>query len=152
MAIEESQRKLYTTLMFIYFALLGSILTYLLVAYFFFMQNPAKLPLPPANYLTLRYAFFGASLVSAGLSFFLKQRLLGNPRQGSVTPAQKFNSAHVIAWALCESVSIYGLVLFFLGRSLNDFIPFFVASMGLMLIHYPKKAAWEAYVAGLPQA
>jgi hypothetical protein len=49
----------------------------------------------------------------------------------------------IITFALCEAVSIYGLVLFFLTGNPMDFYIFMVISLLYFYLFYPKYADWE---------
>jgi F0F1-type ATP synthase membrane subunit c/vacuolar-type H+-ATPase subunit K len=49
----------------------------------------------------------------------------------------------IASFALCESVSVLGLVLFFLTGNANDFFIFMVISLLYFYLFYPKYADWE---------
>ncbi|MCX5891042.1 MAG: hypothetical protein NTY36_16595 [Deltaproteobacteria bacterium] len=49
----------------------------------------------------------------------------------------------IITFALCEAVSIYGLVVFFLTGKSNDFFIFMGLSLLYFYLFYPKYANWE---------
>jgi F0F1-type ATP synthase membrane subunit c/vacuolar-type H+-ATPase subunit K len=51
--------------------------------------------------------------------------------------------AAIITFALCEAVSIYGLVLFFFTGNANDFFIFMAISLLYFYLFYPKYADWE---------
>jgi hypothetical protein len=51
--------------------------------------------------------------------------------------AQRFMTTSIVTWAICESVAIYGLVLYMLTYEQPKAIPFFAASFALMLIFAP---------------
>jgi hypothetical protein len=49
----------------------------------------------------------------------------------------KWKSGQLITWALGESIALYGVTLHFLGFSMGQVIPFFVAGALLILIFPP---------------
>jgi F0F1-type ATP synthase membrane subunit c/vacuolar-type H+-ATPase subunit K len=49
----------------------------------------------------------------------------------------------LLVFALCETISIYGLVLFILSRNPNDFFIFMAISLLYFYLFYPKYADWE---------
>jgi F0F1-type ATP synthase membrane subunit c/vacuolar-type H+-ATPase subunit K len=51
--------------------------------------------------------------------------------------------AALLTFALCEAVSIYGLVVFFLTGDAVDFFIFMVISLLYFYLFYPKYADWE---------
>jgi len=58
----------------------------------------------------------------------------------------------IIIYALCEAVSIYGLVLFLLSGNSMDFFVFMVISLLYFYLFYPKYADWERlWIQGLSQ-
>jgi hypothetical protein len=112
------------------------------------------------NIEVLRTALFAVSIVVLGIAFFLRRRMLG------VTPASmetdtfssgtdvppktsgagKYVSSVIISLALCESVGIYGLVLFFVGDSSEILYTFIAISAAAMLYFRPKKEEMEALI------
>ncbi len=52
-------------------------------------------------------------------------------------------AASILIFALCEAVSIYGLVLFLLTGNSMDFYIFMLISLLYFYIFYPKYADWE---------
>ncbi|MCL4503613.1 MAG: hypothetical protein M1438_17435 [Deltaproteobacteria bacterium] len=61
----------------------------------------------------------------------------------SMKSAAYLPPAAIITFALCEAVSIYGLVIFFLTGQANDFFIFMVISLLYFYLFYPKYADWE---------
>lgn len=49
----------------------------------------------------------------------------------------------IIIFALCETVSIYGLILFFMSGNSMDFYIFMLISLLYFYLFYPKYADWE---------
>jgi hypothetical protein len=51
--------------------------------------------------------------------------------------------AAIITFAFCESVAVFGLVLFLLTGSTLDFYTFFAVSLFFFYIFYPRYEQWE---------
>ena len=61
----------------------------------------------------------------------------------SLKSAAYLPAASFLIFALCEVVSIYGLVLFMLTGNSMDFYIFMLISLLYFYIYYPKYADWE---------
>ena len=57
--------------------------------------------------------------------------------------AQRFVTAAVVSFALCEVPATFGLVHFFLSRSQTDFSLFMMISLLFFAVHFPKFSQWE---------
>jgi F0F1-type ATP synthase membrane subunit c/vacuolar-type H+-ATPase subunit K len=53
----------------------------------------------------------------------------------------RWRTGYIITFVLCETVALYGLVLRFLGFTLSDVAPFYVAGFALMLMLGPRRPA-----------
>ncbi len=118
----------YRTLMTLWFAMLMSLLMYLLFIRF------APTTANPNQRLTLVLICFG--LVPASLSFLLKQTMLA--RSVEKQKVESVQVAYVVAWALCEVSALLGLVDHFVTGSNYFYLAFVVAGLGLLL-HFPQK-------------
>jgi hypothetical protein len=56
----------------------------------------------------------------------------------------RLRSAHIITYALCESIAIYGLILFILAKDKTEFYAFLGVSLFLMFVHFPKYDDWKS--------
>jgi len=61
----------------------------------------------------------------------------------SVKAVNRLPAASIIIFALCEAVSIYGLVLFLLTGIYTDFFIFMAISLFYFYIFYPRYQDWE---------
>jgi hypothetical protein len=52
---------------------------------------------------------------------------------------QKYSAATIVALAMSESIGIYGLVLFFLGKNPTDLYLLILVSAAAMLVYRPRK-------------
>lgn len=105
----------------------------------------------------IRNIFFGISIIELIAIYFIRKIMLRKPeldpgslsetepvKQDSVNMPAKYLSAMVISLALCESIGIYGLVLFFLGGSFQTMYTFMIISAAGMLFYRPKREEVEA--------
>ena len=85
---------------------------------------------------TLTSTLLGLSLVAAIVSVGVKRHLLKQAIDKQ--ELQPFMSAYVIAFALCESAALFGLLNHFATGSVYYRVQFSIAAIG-MLLHFPKK-------------
>lgn len=143
----------------IWIAMVFSLCIYLLICRY--MDDAIKQSM--GNIEVLRTVLFAAALVALGSAFFLRRRMLkvmpskaetdvsysGNDLPLKTQAAGKYVSSVVISLALCESVGIYGLVLFLLGDSPEILYTFIAVSAAAMLYFRPKKQEMEAIIMAL---
>jgi F0F1-type ATP synthase membrane subunit c/vacuolar-type H+-ATPase subunit K len=77
---------------------------------------------------------------AAMADFFLIRIIL---KKYSAAPAPNLPLAAIITFSLCESVALYGLVLFLLAGSPLDFYIFMTISLAFFYIYFPKYDKWE---------
>jgi hypothetical protein len=95
--------------------------------------------LPPQTASLLRYIF----LALAAAQFVIIKLVQ------KIVPARSLDNlpqAAIITFALCETVAIFGLVLFLLNGDGLDFYVFMVISLGYFYLFFPKYEHWEQMV------
>ena len=92
----------------------------------------------------LRWAFLAVALVEASLIRFLRGALLA-PRAGAGAPGPRLQTASIVTLALCESVGVFGVVLFVISGSAADFYLFLALPLGLFAIYFPRHDRWEEW-------
>jgi len=110
--------------------------------------------LSPSVLELIRYVFVGVAI----LEFFVIRvtrrtilsgggRISGLSNRGDPlsAKAQRLFTASIITFAFCESVGIYGLVLFLIGGSSFDFYLFLFLSLVFFAVHFPKYSQWEEW-------
>jgi hypothetical protein len=97
----------------------------------------AKLDPPTAS--LLKYIFLAIAAAQYGL-IKVVQKIL------PAKSADKLPQTAIITFALCESVSVLGLVLFLLAGNSMDFYIFMVISLGFFYLFFPKYEQWEEVV------
>ncbi len=111
----------------------------------------------PSVLQLLRYLFLGITFVEFFVIRAIKQRILSGggkdyspvkQRDLLLPRLQKLFSAAIIGFAFCESIAIYGLVLFVIGGSATDFYLFIFLSLVFYALFFPRYSQWEAWVSG----
>ena len=134
---------------FIWAAMIGSLGIYILICNV--IGDDVQRPLGPDFSLALlRKIFFGLSAVALIAAHFIRKFVLRKPSGGPGTSPQipatifaKYTTAMIISLALCESVGIYGLLLFFLGDGVKTMYSFMVISAAGMFYYRPNREEIE---------
>lgn len=106
----------------------------------------------------LRYIFMAIATIEVFLMVIIKNRVLsgetkliqqpGSEKDSSKPNEEEFinrlRSAHIITYTLCESIAIYGLILFMLEKNKTEFYAFLGVALFLMLVHFPKYDDWKS--------
>ncbi len=99
---------------------------------------------PTANFTDIvRYILLAIAL---GKFVFIKtaQERMFSSVQGGVTIEMKLVTSTIVAMALCESIALYGLLLFFLTGDSIDYYTFMVLSLAAFAYYFPRYPKWEA--------
>lgn len=138
--------KGFVTLNIIWFAMLLSLLIYLILG--IFAGEKIQIPMDAGTLDTLKSVFYVLGFITFAGTRYLRNLLLrGNnsikpafPSAGSPAPAVgKYTMVSIITWAMCESIAVYGLVLFLLGKNAADLYLFIgVSALGL-LFYRPRR-------------
>jgi F0F1-type ATP synthase membrane subunit c/vacuolar-type H+-ATPase subunit K len=105
---------------------------------------------------TLRYILLAVSVVILGVAGVARKALLSDKLSkfmvkpnaqstGGGPVFAQFNSAHVIVFALCESVAIYGMVLFLIAGSRFDLYLFIAISLAGYAVYFPRYSQLKAW-------
>lgn len=107
-----------------------------------------EISLPPDAVTILKYALYSLAVITFIITNPLRKRMLsGKLKIGAQTPrypgqdpvVQKYTSAAIFSFALSESIGIYGLVLYILGKNTTDFYLLIFFSAAALLICFPKE-------------
>jgi F0F1-type ATP synthase membrane subunit c/vacuolar-type H+-ATPase subunit K len=137
------------TLRVLWTGFLTSVVVLALVAGFLGSEGDASLP------ETAPFLFAAVAVAAAALSFVLRRALLIDPmRRGDIDLSKpeglaRFQSGHVVIWALCESVGLLGLVLYFLTGDGAWSGALFAVALALIWIHAPRAPSPGAEAAEL---
>ena len=108
----------------------------------------------------LRYVAFALSIGSLFLIKFYRKMFLVDkaglrlnvlPYKSFSPVPQRLQFVSITTLAFCESVAIYGLVLFFIGRGSQDFYILLGFSVVLFAIYFPRFSEWEEWAKKLSQ-
>ena len=111
--------------------------------------------LPSSTLEILRYLFLGITLVEFFAIRIVKKMILsGGGRMSAISnqgdpllsKVQKLFTAAIVTFSFCESVGIYGLVLYIVGGSSFDFYLFIFLSLVLFAVTFPKYPQWEEWI------
>lgn len=128
----------YQTLLILWAALLFSQVLFVAMLFFvkpgLFRFDFSQNPLEPSSAMILGFAV--AAVTCVALSFAFKRRLYERAVEAQ-DPAQ-VQSGLIIALALCEASTLFGLVLAF-AFDYPYFLFWFILGIGGMLLHFPKQ-------------
>jgi uncharacterized membrane protein len=133
MLVNASLKRLQT----IRFALLGSIVLYFLLCLYF----PARSEGSPDM---LRVLGLTSGVIAAAV-FILRGKVLGPSAALAATQPDNANTlslwrtAHIVMWALCEVIAMYGLLLRYLGFPVAYAAPFFACGFLMILFLAPRR-------------
>jgi F0F1-type ATP synthase membrane subunit c/vacuolar-type H+-ATPase subunit K len=152
----ETIEKKLLVMWIIWGAIVGSLVIYILACHLLGDQIRQHMG-PDFPLKLMRNILFGVGIVTLIAIRFIRRFILGKPfgGPGSVSAAPpsspdqptvyaKYTTAMIISLALCESIGIYGLVMFFLGDSFQTLYTFIVISAAGMFYYRPKKEEIEA--------
>jgi len=88
----------------------------------------------------LRVILAAVALATLGLVRMVQRIILAN---AALSPVRRLHSAAVVAMALCESVAVYGLILFLIGGRASEFYVFAALALVGFVFYFPRLDAWE---------
>jgi hypothetical protein len=118
----------YRTILILWFAICMSVLMFLAL-------TRLTLVAPTENPM-LSLALIALGLSTTAVSFVLKQKVFA--KSVATQRADLVQSGYVLAFALCESTALSGLLDHFVTGSRYSYFPFVVGGIGLLL-HFPQK-------------
>lgn len=134
-------------------AIIGGAIIASIIMYAVVVEILVKTITPPAGCNIpefLKYLPLAGAVLSLAMIWILNRKILSLPMANQLSPEQKVSVSiqrlfvvSIITYALSEVVAIYGLVIFILTGKLMDFYLAFVASLILLLIHFPTYRQWE---------
>ena len=111
-----------------------------------YMEDGFQANLDAKTFENIKMMIYILSFVTLIVTGYVRNHLLSrqkNPQnhdQSSKDPAmQKYFVSMIVALAMLESIAIFGLVLFFLGKDRTDLYLLTLVSSATMLFYFPKK-------------
>lgn len=131
--------QMYRTLAIMWFALFSSQFLFLLVIFFVkpeLFKFDFSQPLLPGKFAIIVLVFLLVGIINIAISFFLRKKYLD---QAVADQNIHFvQTALITGCALCESVSLFGLMLAFVADYQYFFI-WFILGIGAMIFHFPRR-------------
>jgi F0F1-type ATP synthase membrane subunit c/vacuolar-type H+-ATPase subunit K len=126
--IEKATDALYNALRIIWLAILASVIALFIVT---------RVVAPGAAVdRVVFWIFLALGVVNFGLSFVMKQSLMKNAREAREPGMVR--TAYIIAFALCESIAIFGLIAHLLTGVEYYYFLFVLGGFGILL-HKPQR-------------
>jgi F0F1-type ATP synthase membrane subunit c/vacuolar-type H+-ATPase subunit K len=136
------------------FAMVGSVLVYAVVAELIKLRIPGFRGFsPPPRMEMLRYLLLAVAIAEFFMIRFIRRVILSNPPRSFGDPSkgkaswpmviQRLMTSTVISYVFCESIALFGLVLFLIGGRSSDFYLFLVLALLFFAIYFPKDSQWE---------
>lgn len=110
-----------------------SLLIFVLLSFFILLPNKDASP-------AMFWGLSALSVVLVALSFPIKQKFVAQAveTQDKEQSAAQFQTGSIIAWALCESAGLFGILTRVLSGSPYFYALFVLAALG-MLAHFPRR-------------
>jgi F0F1-type ATP synthase membrane subunit c/vacuolar-type H+-ATPase subunit K len=153
----DELKKAYRITMTIGSVMIAGLFIYVAVVVFMKVHyEPFEGLSPFSNIVFLKYILYGVALLQFFLISALKRLILSGKflfqssreQKSSYSPDnQKLMKASIITFSLCESVAIYGLILFLLSGNVIDFLGLFVLSLIYFIVFFPRFDQWQAWIA-----
>ena len=144
MITDEELGKGLLTLKAIWFSMLVSLALYLFIG--LQVATNLQIPMNENTFAVLKSALYVLAFVTLIITKYVKKLILS--AKGQYRPAtqgyrhpvlQKYATAMIVAWALSESIGIYGLVLFLLGKNTTDLYLLLLISAAAMFMYRPRR-------------
>jgi hypothetical protein len=144
MITDEELGKGLLRLKIIWFGMLGSLAIYLFIG--LQIATNLKASVDESTFAVLRPVLYIFTIVVLIVTKYLREHILsGKDQDRQATQSfqhlvlQKYTTAMILAWAMSESIGIFGLVLFLLAKNPTDLYLLILISAAAMLIYRPRK-------------
>ena len=128
----------------IWLGMLASLAIYLFVG--LLVETKVQVPMDKDTFAMIKKALYAVAFVTLIATGYIRKHFLSGkvryrqPTQTSHHPAlQKYIAAMILALAMSESIGIYGLILFLLGKNTMDLYLFILISAAAMFIYRPRE-------------
>jgi len=144
MMTDEELGKELLRLKIIWFGMLGSLAIYLIIG--LRIATNIQASMDKSTFGVIKTALYLFTFVIIAITRYIRRFILsGKSQYGQAIQnfqpltLQKYTTTIIIAWALLESIGIFGLVLFLLGKNPMDLYLLILISAAAMLWYRPKK-------------
>jgi hypothetical protein len=145
---DESLRKGHRTAFVIGWLMILSVLVYAGVVEYLTRSNApfgGFAPLPENVFKKLRLVLLGVCLLDFAFIPFLRNRVLSVQNRAGTPLVGRLLTVLMISFALCESIAIYGFILFLMNGARQEFYLFFFLSLIAFAIHFPRYERWQEW-------
>ncbi len=140
---QEIDKGLFT-LKIIWFAMMMSVVIYLLVGLYF--ESNLRSSMKKEALDIVRGVFYVIALITLIATRYVRRLFLSEKShyqqssQGIQHPAiRRYSMAMIVALAMSESIGVYGLVLFLLGKNRMDLFLLILVSVSAIFLYRPKR-------------
>ncbi|MHB8173453.1 MAG: hypothetical protein ACYDFU_03185 [Nitrospirota bacterium] len=146
---DEAIKKQYSSIKKIGIAMVSSVFIYAIVVGLMkrYIQISFHENAPYHNIMRI-----GFLLYSIAQFFWLKVRKESKPASNTGSVLKRFEAMSIIMFAGCETVCIFGLILFMYAGQSIDFYSFFLLSLIYFWIYFPRYEQMEKWVKMQPQS
>lgn len=119
-------------------SMLASILLYVAVGEF---VHPATRPVAPS----VSYLFTTMGVAMIGIIFVVRRTMVARPaaslatQPDDIVTLNQWRTGYIVTYALCEALALFGLVQRFLGSSLQQSMPYYLAGFILLAFFRPRQ-------------
>jgi hypothetical protein len=142
--VEQEIDKRLMTLRIIWFALLMSLAVYLFVA--IWVGTNVQPSINESTFGILRTVLYVMAIAILIATRYVRKLIMSGKSQVSQPmqawehlALQKYSAATIVALAMSESIGVYGLILFFLGKNSTELCLLILVSAAAMVIYRPRK-------------
>ncbi len=109
----------------------------------YFLMGETVGPREPSDVRLIRQVITALALLDTGLAVVFRKRMVEPAAEAlrlkpdDTVAMARWAKGHILSFAICESVGLFGLVLRFLGATTLEAAPFFAVAFVLMLVFRP---------------
>jgi hypothetical protein len=137
----EILQKEFRVTQVIWIVILAALVVYVAIGHYF--HGKALVDLGDVSVVLIRNLFALAGGLMLVGSFFIRRKMLAGAASAQQpdeqTAGAKYKTATMVAAGICEAVGLFGLVLIFLGDSLQTLYLFVGVAAVALILHRPKK-------------
>lgn len=111
----------------------------------FFKNRPLNIQLDQDAIQFFKYVFYGLVFAEIIALQVLRYAML-DKASGSTPNIQKLQIVAIITAALSESIAVYGLVMFLIIGSYQEFYVFLIIAVILQIYYFPKYSYWQTWL------
>jgi hypothetical protein len=144
MITDQELNKGMLNLKLIWFTMLASLGIYLFVG--LRVKTIVQVPMDKDTFAIIKKVLYVVAFITLIATVYIRKLFLSGkiqprpPDQTSQHPAlQKYTAATILALAMLESIGIYGLILFLIGKNTMDLYLLILISAAAIFIYRPRK-------------